>query len=65
MAGDPGFYRPVLACHFGVMGGIPMKAFVWHTQRGTLADQSKLGVGEEATYRPIFGTRWPDYGFDE
>lgn len=65
----PGFYRTANACHLGVVGGYPvellMKAFLWHTVRGTMPNQCLVGVGDKAVRLPIFGTDWPSYGFDE
>lgn len=59
-------YRPILACQMGSRKPIPagrlMKAIIWHTRNGTIEVQCKPpGCGQ----RPIFGTSWPDYGFDE
>jgi hypothetical protein len=66
----PGFYRPIIACQFGCMGGPPvemlMKAFLWHTLRGIMPDQCTLRKGRSGRkLLPIFGTEWPTYGFDE
>ncbi|GAA5481955.1 hypothetical protein [Haloferula sargassicola] len=65
----PGYYRPVLACHFGVVGGLEverlLRAFVWHTLRGTMPTNCRVGGGSGETELPVFGTKWPDYGFDE
>ena len=39
-----------------------MKAFIWHSRRGTIPAKCQIpGCGE----RPINGGSWPDYGFDE
>ena len=39
-----------------------MKALIWHTRRGSINNKCKLpGCGEQV----IYGTQWPDYGFDE
>ncbi len=59
-------YRPILACQLGSAKSLParqlMKALVWHTQRGTISIQCQApGCGEQA----IYGTQWPDYGYDE
>ncbi|MES2475491.1 MAG: hypothetical protein V4640_06905 [Verrucomicrobiota bacterium] len=69
-ADDPGEYRPISACQFGAVGGYPMaemmRAFLWHTQRGSMPDQC-LVTPENGHTRaiPIFATDWPNYGFDE
>jgi hypothetical protein len=67
---DPGFYRPIIACQFGAVGGQPiellMKAFLWHTLRGTMTDRCTIGAGKKGKRTlPIMGTDWPTYGFDE
>jgi hypothetical protein len=67
---DPGFYRPINACQFGGTGGFPvgvlMKAMVWHTLRGTMPNQCRIGGrGEPESFTAIFGSDWPSYGFDE
>jgi predicted GH43/DUF377 family glycosyl hydrolase len=59
-------YRPVLACQFGSNKPLPsaqlMKALIWHTRKGSISTQCKPpGCGEQT----IYGTQWPDYGFDE
>ena len=59
-------YRPIQACHFGTkvrenMRDL-MEAFLWHTRRGTFWEAvcyPQQGIV------PIFGTKWPSYGFDE
>lgn len=65
----PGYYRTAIACHFGAAGGQPvelmMKAFLWHTLRDTMTNECEVRVGERTVKLPIFGTKWPDYGFDE
>ncbi len=69
-ADHPGYYRPMNACQFGTVGGYPissiMRAFLWHTVRGTIANTCRVGGpnggGKEL---PIYGTDWPTYGFDE
>jgi len=67
---DPGFYRPIIACQFGAVGGQPMevlmKAFLWHTRRGSMPDRCTIGAGKKGKRTlPIMGTEWPTYGFDE
>lgn len=67
---DPGFYRPINACQFGAAGGYPvsdlMKAMIWHTLRGTMPDFCTIGATEDVRREtPIFGSDWPNYGFDE
>ncbi len=59
-------YRPVLACQFGTNKTFPaghlMKALIWHTRKGSISNKCKPpGCGEQV----IYGTQWPDYGFDE
>ena len=59
-------YRPVLACQFGTNKPFPaaalMKALIWHTRKGSISTKCKPpGCGEQI----IYGTQWPDYGFDE
>jgi len=59
-------YRPVLACQFGSNKPLPagqlMQALIWHTRRGSISTRCKPpGCGEQV----IYGTQWPDYGFDE
>jgi hypothetical protein len=59
-------YRPILACQLGSAKPLParqlMKALIWHTLRGTISIKCKaLGCGEQT----IYGTVWPDYGYDE
>ncbi len=66
----PGQYRPMIASHFGAKGGQPMeqlmRAFLWHTQRATMANECVLSAGKQEPLKtPIFGTLWPTYGFDE
>jgi hypothetical protein len=59
-------YRPIIACQFGSIKphalSQTMKAFVWHSLRGSLPETCKIGPDREV---PIPGTQWPDYGFDE
>jgi hypothetical protein len=59
-------YRPVLGCQFGTNKSFPaaylMKALIWHTRRGSISTKCKPpGCGEQTVY----GSQWPDYGFDE
>lgn len=66
----PGFYRPINACQFAAVGGYPMellmKAFLWHTYKGTMPDQCTIRRGRSSvTKLPIYGTEFPTYGFDE
>ncbi len=65
----PGYYRPINASQFGGMGGedteLLMKAFLWHSSRGTMPDRCLLKSGGKKGKLPIFGTEWPVYGFDE
>lgn len=67
---SPGFYRPIVACHFGGIGGMPMRdlmmAFLWHTMRGTMPDKCIQGLEVCSEIKTdIYGTDWPSYGFDE
>ncbi len=59
-------YRPMFGGQFGGCPKLPMrrlmKAFVWHSRRGTISAQCQLPACGE---RPINGGTWPDYGFDE
>ncbi len=69
-ADDPGEYRPISACQFGAIGGYPvaemMRAFLWHTHRGSMPDQCVVGDDNgESRHLAIFATAWPTYGFDE
>ena len=67
----PGHYRPITASQIGVAGGVLamdqlMKAFLWHTLRGTMPNECLLRTVKGRTKPlPIFGTDWPTYGFDE
>jgi hypothetical protein len=59
-------YRPVLGCQFGTNKPFPagrmMKSLIWHTTRGSISTHCRPpGCGEQR----IYGTQWPDYGFDE
>ena len=59
-------YRPILACQFGSLKPLPvsklMKALIWNTGKGNISIKCKPpGCGEQT----IYGTAWPDYGFDE
>ena len=59
-------YRPIVACQLGSAKALPsrllMKALIWHTRHGTISNKCRLpGCGEQT----IYGTAWPDYGFDE
>ena len=59
-------YRPMFGGQFGGSGRLPMqrlmKAFVWHSRRGTIAPTCQVPACGERT---IKGASWPDYGFDE
>ena len=59
-------YRPMIACQFGTCVAYPMidilKSFVWHSKNGLMRDRCILGDTGDVG---IFGTRWPDFGFDE
>lgn len=66
----PGYYRPINASQFGAAGGLPMeqllKAFLWHTLRGTMPDKCTMDYKKgKRNQLPIYGTTWPTYGFDE
>jgi hypothetical protein len=59
-------YCPFLGGQSGVKGGMPvtrlMKAFVWHSRRGTFQEMCEVpGCGP----RKAKGTTWPDYWFDQ
>jgi hypothetical protein len=67
---SPSSYRPIIACQFGALGGYPvellMKAFLWHTRRGSMPNQCRIRKPNGKIGKvPIFGTDWPTYGFDE
>lgn len=66
---DPGQYRPIIACNLGAEGGWPMnlllRAFLWHTLKGTMPDTCRFSSADGVKEYPIFGTDWPSYGFDE
>lgn len=59
-------YRPMFGGQFGGCPKLPMrrlmKAFVWHSRRGTIPAKCQLPACGE---RAISGGAWPDYGFDE
>jgi len=59
-------YRPIRASGFGANLTLPagdlMKALIWATQNGTISTKCRPPGEPEYT---IFGTQWPDYGFDE
>lgn len=59
-------YSPFIGCHSGIQGGWPVRqlldAFTWHCLRGTMPDLAEI---PHCPPRPIKGTVWPDYGFDE
>jgi hypothetical protein len=61
----PSHYRPILASQFGSARSFPLRdlmmAFLWHSERGTLPTHLTLGEKKQE----LWGTRWPDYGFDE
>lgn len=66
-----GHYRPITASQIGAVGGVLamdklMKAFLWHTLRGTMPNECLMRTAKGKT-KPlaIFGTDWPTYGFDE
>lgn len=66
----PGYYRPINACQFGASGGQPvellLRAFLWHTIRGTMPDKCWLSPTKgKRSQLEIHGTEWPSYGFDE
>ncbi len=59
-------YRPILGCQFGSVSPLParllMEALHWNTTKGLIETICHpAGCGP----REIYGTRWPDYGFDE
>ncbi len=59
-------YRPILGCQLGSAKAWPMerlmKATIWHSLNKTVpTDCQALGCGA----MPVFGHKWPDYGFDE
>lgn len=59
-------YRPMFGGQFGGCPRLPMrrlmKAFVWHSRRGSISAKCQLPACGE---RLIKGALWPDYGFDE
>ena len=60
-------YRPFLALQFGSTGGLTevnmmMQALVWATQNQQIETFAKL---PGCAPKPVHGTVWPDYGFDE
>lgn len=59
-------YRPMFGGQFGGRQRLPMrrlmKAFVWHSRRGTISAKCQFPSDGE---RLISGASWPDYGFDE
>jgi len=63
--GNPGWYRTTNACRFGaavkLSVGLLAEAMVWHVEKGRL--ETHCQVGERKI--PIWGSKWPDYGFDE
>ena len=67
--GEPGLYRPINACQFGVCGVQPisllMKAFIWHSRRGTIPDFCLVPEPSGIRNHAIAGSEWPSYGFDE
>ena len=43
-----------------------MKAMIWHTLRGTMPGHCTIGATDEVRCEtPVFGSDWPNYGFDE
>lgn len=59
-------YRPILGCQFGISKGIRIKtmmqALIWNTMKGSIStDCTPPGCGPQTVY----GSKWPDYGFDE
>ena len=62
---DCSHYRTIMACQFGSASPLPvsvlMPAMLWHTERGSLPTYCIKG----AERVEAFGSRWPDYGFDE
>ena len=63
---DAAHYRPILACQFGCAVAMPtglwMRAMLWHTLRGSMPDHCQHGP---LVRTPVFGSSWPEYGFDE
>jgi hypothetical protein len=60
-------YRPFLALQFGSTGGLTevntiMQALVWASQNQQIETFAKL---PGCAPKPVHGTVWPDYGFDE
>lgn len=59
-------YRPIRASGFGANLTLPagdlMKALIWATLNGKISTKCRPPGEPEYT---IFGTQWPDYGFDE
>ena len=60
-------YRPFLALQFGSSGGLTeirtmMEALVWNVQVQQIETFAKL---PGCAPKPVHGTVWPDYGFDE
>lgn len=59
-------YRPMFGGPFGVCVRLPtgrlMQACLWHHRRGTLSQTCQIPACGE---RPINGSTWPSYGFDE
>ncbi|MEN8695554.1 MAG: glycosyltransferase family 2 protein [Akkermansiaceae bacterium] len=62
---NPGVYRTTNAIRLGAALKLPVRqlaeAMLWNLEKGDLATFCK--VGERRI--PIFGSGWPDYGFDE
>ena len=60
-------YRPFIGLQMGSTGGLTevstmMEALVWASQAGKIETYAKL---PGCTPKPVHGTVWPDYGFDE
>lgn len=63
--GCPSTYRSTNACHFGAATSLPIRllaeALLWNVARKKIETRCTVGPLKI----PIYGTNWPDYGYDE
>jgi hypothetical protein len=66
---DHSFYTPIFGCGFGVdckksnfNWNELLRAFTWHSWKESLEGRARHPIHGDL---PMFGTKWPYYGFDE
>lgn len=63
--GNPGWYRTSVGTHSGstlkLSISLLAQALLWNLEKGHLRDHCTIGPRKI----PIWGAKWPDYGFDE